>query len=141
MSSRSRLWCDSCGSNRDTQTLDDGRACCSFCGKLLVEDNYSEEVTFAKDAGGQSRAQGTLNRLASGYSASRDRTLDGAYEDMQWMLSSVFNDDDSNVLRRARNFYRHWRGISQKDVQSILLRQLVFMLPVGHRSLILSRIF
>ncbi|XP_063938577.1 uncharacterized protein LOC135148223 isoform X3 [Daucus carota subsp. sativus] len=130
MSSRSRLWCDSCGSNRDTQTLDDGRACCSFCGKLLVEDNYSEEVTFAKDAGGQSRAQGTLNRLASGYSASRDRTLDGAYEDMQWMLSSVFNDDDSNVLRRARNFYRHWRGISQKDVQSILLRQLVFMLPV-----------
>ncbi|WOH11691.1 hypothetical protein DCAR_0831181 [Daucus carota subsp. sativus] len=103
---RSRLWCDSCGSNRDTQTLDDGRACCSFCGKLLVEDNYSEEVTFAKDAGGQSRAQGTLNRLASGYSASRDRTLDGAYEDMQWMLSSVFNDDDSNVLRRARNFYR-----------------------------------
>nr|XP_017246813.1 PREDICTED: transcription factor IIIB 90 kDa subunit-like isoform X4 [Daucus carota subsp. sativus] len=106
MSSRSRLWCDSCGSNRDTQTLDDGRACCSFCGKLLVEDNYSEEVTFAKDAGGQSRAQGTLNRLASGYSASRDRTLDGAYEDMQWMLSSVFNDDDSNVLRRARNFYR-----------------------------------
>nr|XP_017246810.1 PREDICTED: transcription factor IIIB 90 kDa subunit-like isoform X1 [Daucus carota subsp. sativus] len=25
---------------------------------------------------------------------------------MQWMLSSVFNDDDSNVLRRARNFYR-----------------------------------
>lgn len=106
MSSRSRLWCDNCGSNRDTQSLDDGRLCCGFCGKILVEDNYSEEVTFAKDAGGQSRAQGTLNRFASGYSASRDRTLDGAYDDMQWMLSSVFNDDDSNVLRRARNFYR-----------------------------------
>ncbi|KAK1359697.1 Transcription factor IIIB 90 kDa subunit [Heracleum sosnowskyi] len=106
MSSRSWLWCDNCGLNRDTQSLEDGRLCCGFCGKILVEDNYSEEVTFAKDAGGQSRAQGTLNRFANDYSASRDRTLDGAYNDMQWMLSSVFNDDDSNVLRRARNFYR-----------------------------------
>ncbi|KAK1386360.1 putative transcription factor IIIB 90 kDa subunit-like [Heracleum sosnowskyi] len=25
---------------------------------------------------------------------------------MEWMFLSVFNDDDSNVLRRARNFYR-----------------------------------
>ncbi|WOH11331.1 hypothetical protein DCAR_0830812 [Daucus carota subsp. sativus] len=45
---------------------------------------------------------------------------------MQWMLSSVFNDDDSNVLRRARNFYRiALERNFTKDVQSILLRQLV----------------
>ncbi|KAL1806534.1 hypothetical protein ACET3Z_029602 [Daucus carota] len=53
MSSRSQLWCDSCESNRDTQTLDDGRVCCGFCGKILVEDNYLDEVIFAKDGGGQ----------------------------------------------------------------------------------------
>lgn len=27
--------------------------CCSFCGRVVSEDNWSEEVTFAKDAGGQ----------------------------------------------------------------------------------------
>lgn len=27
--------------------------CCSFCGRVVSEDNWSEEVTFAKDSSGQ----------------------------------------------------------------------------------------
>ncbi|KAG6421257.1 hypothetical protein SASPL_117807 [Salvia splendens] len=47
-----RIWCPFCAINVRTDTSD-GKTCCSLCGRVLSEDNFTEEVQFTKSSDGQ----------------------------------------------------------------------------------------
>lgn len=47
----SMVWCVNCAQDKPTKDVD-GKICCSFCGKVLEEDNFSIEPTFVKNASG-----------------------------------------------------------------------------------------
>jgi transcription factor IIIB subunit 2 len=59
--------------------VDDGNLCCEDCGKLLEDYYFSNEVTFVKNAAGQSKLSGNLVRgVHNDISESRARTLERA---------------------------------------------------------------
>lgn len=83
-----------------------GRICCSFCGKVLDEDNFSNEPTFVKNAAGQSQMSGNFVRtVQSDYSASRQRILDGAFDDMNMMLMSMHEENRDSIARPALQLF------------------------------------
>ncbi|KAH6772246.1 hypothetical protein C2S51_010650 [Perilla frutescens var. frutescens] len=89
-------WCDYCAKRVRSDTLD-GKTCCSLCGRVLAEDNFTEEATFVKTADGQSRFAGNLVR--STREGNSERTLNEALDgivDMMYALGIDGGDDISN---------------------------------------------
>ncbi|KAM3266059.1 transcription factor IIIB 70 kDa subunit-like [Capsicum annuum] len=98
------VWCVYCA--RDTLREDvDGRICCSLCGRVLEEDHFSVEPTFVKNAAGQSQVSGKNVRLQKDYSASRERTLNEAYDGIEGMLYGLGIDGGESIARPALKFY------------------------------------
>ncbi|KAF1886628.1 hypothetical protein Lal_00045861, partial [Lupinus albus] len=101
--------------------------CCDLCGKLLEDCLFSEEPTFVKSSSGQSQLSGHYVRTIQGeFSASRQRTLDRAYDEMHY-LSCNLGVEDNNMARQALAFFRialerkFTRGRKSEQVQAACL--------------------
>lgn len=83
------MWCRSCAKNVPPKNMD-GKICCPICGRVLEEDNFSQEPTFVKNAAGQSQLSGNFVRIIQNeYSVSRERILDEAYRGIEGMMYSM----------------------------------------------------
>lgn len=78
-----------------------------MCGKVLDFYNFSQDPTFTKDSGGQSQLSGNFVRsVQSNFSASRERTLNKAFEDMRYMRNGLNMGESDEIIRVAGAFYR-----------------------------------
>ncbi|KAJ8565771.1 hypothetical protein K7X08_008347 [Anisodus acutangulus] len=121
------VWCVYCAQDKPTAHLD-GKICCSDCGKVLEEDNFSSEPTFVKNAAGQSQLSGNkLTTVQSEYKASRERTLNEAYNGIEGMLYGLGIDGGDSIARPALRFYEiaveknFTRGRRKEQVQAACL--------------------
>ncbi|KAK4372357.1 hypothetical protein RND71_007741 [Anisodus tanguticus] len=100
----SMVWCVYCAHDKPTAHLD-GKICCSDCGKVLEEDNFSSEPTFVKNAAGQIRA----------------------YNGIEGMLYGLGIDGGDSIARPALRFYEiaveknFTRGRRKEQVQAACL--------------------
>lgn len=121
------VWCVNCAQDKPTKDVE-GKICCSFCGKVLEEDNFSIEPTFVKNASGQSQLSGSrVSTIQSNYSVSRERTLKEAYEGIEGMLYGLGIDGGDSIARPALSFYTiaveksFTRGRRKEQVQAACL--------------------
>nr|GMC64340.1 transcription factor IIIB 60 kDa subunit-like isoform X1 [Ipomoea batatas] len=121
------VWCSYCGKSVHADNVD-GRQCCTLCGRVLSEDNFATEVTFVKNAAGQSQMAGNFVRtVQSNFSASRDRTLREAYEGIDSMLYALGIDGGDSIANPALRFYtialerNFTRGRRKEQVQAACL--------------------
>ncbi|XP_019168302.1 PREDICTED: transcription factor IIIB 70 kDa subunit-like isoform X2 [Ipomoea nil] len=121
------VWCSYCGKNVHADNVD-GRQCCTLCGRVLSEDNFATEVTFVKNAAGQSQMAGKFVRtVQSNFSASRDRTLREADEGINSMLYALGIDGGDSIANPALRFYmialerNFTRGRRKEQVQAACL--------------------
>ncbi|WJX29651.1 hypothetical protein P8452_18267 [Trifolium repens] len=106
------VFCDHCCRSVDGMRVDDGNLCCEDCGKLLEDYYFSNEVTFVKNAAGQSKLSGNLVRgVHNDISESRARTLERA-KDYISNLSRTLGVDDGSMVDEALAFYTI--GLEQK---------------------------
>ncbi|KAG5627116.1 hypothetical protein H5410_012334 [Solanum commersonii] len=121
------VWCVNCAQDKPTKDVE-GKICCSFCGKVLEEDNFSIEPTFVKNASGQSQLSGSrVSTIQSNYSVSRERTLKEAYEGIEGMLYGLGIDGGDSIAHPALSFYTiaveksFTRGRRKEQVQAACL--------------------
>ncbi|CAL0299211.1 unnamed protein product [Lupinus luteus] len=121
------VYCDHCLRNVTGEREFDGSLSCDICGKLLEDFIFSQEPTFTKNASGQSQLSGHYVRtIQSEFSASRQRTLDRALDEIMY-LSSSLGVDDVNVPHQALAFYKialernFTRGRKSEQVQAACL--------------------
>ncbi|XP_073285098.1 transcription factor IIIB 60 kDa subunit isoform X2 [Primulina huaijiensis] len=99
-------WCSNCAKNITRPDNVEGKICCSLCGRVLDEDNFSHEPTFVKNAAGQSQMSGTFVRtIQNEYSLSRERILDEAYNGIKDMIYALGIDGGDSIARPALAFY------------------------------------
>ncbi|KAL9225076.1 hypothetical protein vseg_001042 [Gypsophila vaccaria] len=102
----SKRYCRSCTKNQVVATSDVGYICCTICGQVVSEDIYKDEVTFSKNAAGQSQMQGSFVRtVESEHSASRERTLNRAYDFITHMIDNLGVGGGDQIARPAVRFY------------------------------------
>ncbi|CAA0838096.1 Cyclin/Brf1-like TBP-binding protein [Striga hermonthica] len=106
----------------------EGKICCSLCGRVLDEDNFSVEPTFVKGAAGQSQLSGNYVRtIQNEYSVSRERTLNEAYDGIDGMMYALGIDGGDSIARPALAFYtialerNFTRGRRKEQVQASCL--------------------
>ncbi|GMY37379.1 transcription factor iiib 90 kda subunit [Fagus crenata] len=81
--------------------------CCEQCGKVLSQDLYTEEPSFVKGAGGESRLAGSVVRsIQSGYSESFKRTLDKGRYEIQYMVTAFDISGGDSIINPACAFYQ-----------------------------------
>ncbi|KAL0558390.1 hypothetical protein IC582_002953 [Cucumis melo] len=101
------VWCSNCVKNVAGSRDEAGFLYCDMCGKVLDSYNFSQDPTFTKDSGGQSQLSGNFVRsIQSNYSASRERTLNKAFEDMRYMRNGLNMGESDEIIRVAGAFYR-----------------------------------
>ncbi|RYR32630.1 hypothetical protein Ahy_A10g047166 isoform A [Arachis hypogaea] len=121
------VYCDHCVQNVSALRTDYGSLCCGTCGKVLQDYLFSEEATFVKNSSGQSQLSGHYVRtIQSEFSASRQRTIDRAFEEIKY-LSYGLGVNDDNMTVQAVAFYRialernFTRGRKSEQVQAACL--------------------
>ncbi|KAL2464255.1 Cyclin/Brf1-like TBP-binding protein [Forsythia ovata] len=101
------VWCSNCAKNISRPDYVEGKICCSLCGRVLDEDNFSNEPTFVKNAGGQSQLSGNyVKTIQSDYSLSRERILNEAYNGIESLIYALGIDGGDSIARPALAFYR-----------------------------------
>ncbi|KAK9743052.1 hypothetical protein RND81_03G213700 [Saponaria officinalis] len=99
-------FCNSCGARRIVATTDLGYVCCTSCGRVVEEDIYKDEITFSKNAAGQSQMQGSFVRTVEAeHSASRERTLNSAYDFITHMIDNLGVGGGDQIAIPAVRFY------------------------------------
>ncbi|KAI3446616.1 hypothetical protein Pfo_003281 [Paulownia fortunei] len=100
------VWCSNCAKNISRPDYVEGKICCSLCGRVLDEDNFSQEPTFVKNAAGQSQLSGTfVKTIQNEYSVSRERILNEAYDGIDSMIYALGIDGGDSIARPALAFY------------------------------------
>ncbi|XP_031260275.1 transcription factor IIIB 60 kDa subunit isoform X2 [Pistacia vera] len=100
------VWCSNCAKNVPGVRPYDSQLCCDLCGKVIEYHNYSTEVTFVKNAAGQSQLSGNLIRtIQSEYGASRERLLERAFDDMRQMKNALGIGDSDEIVHIAKRLY------------------------------------
>ncbi|XP_052196387.1 transcription factor IIIB 60 kDa subunit-like isoform X2 [Diospyros lotus] len=100
------VWCTSCAKNFERPESDENYTWCPGCGRVFDQYNFSNEPTFVKNAAGQSQLAGNfVKTVQSDYSASRERILRIAYDDINNLARGLEMDDADIVLRPAVAFY------------------------------------
>ncbi|KAL5662613.1 hypothetical protein ACJX0J_029738, partial [Zea mays] len=80
--------------------------CCGTCGKVLDQEVYTDEPTFVKDNKGQSRLAGSiLESIESGYSMSRQRTLDKGRDEIRQIVNNLHISGGETIVSKAFRFY------------------------------------
>ncbi|XP_010464578.1 PREDICTED: transcription factor IIIB 60 kDa subunit-like isoform X2 [Camelina sativa] len=102
------VWCKHCGKNVPGTRPYDGALACNLCGRILENFNFSTEVTFVKNAAGQSQASGNIVRsVQSGVSASRERRLRIARDEFRNLRDALgIGDERDDVIDMAARFFR-----------------------------------
>ncbi|XP_022970642.1 transcription factor IIIB 90 kDa subunit-like [Cucurbita maxima] len=101
------VWCSNCVKSVAGSRDEAGFLYCDMCGKVLDFYNFSQDPTFTKDSGGQSQLSGNFVRsIQSNFSASRERTLNRAFEDMRYMRNGLNMGESDEIIRVAGAFYR-----------------------------------
>ncbi|RDX92235.1 Transcription factor IIIB 90 kDa subunit, partial [Mucuna pruriens] len=125
--STTMVYCSHCSKNVAGERLDDGFLCCGSCGRVLEDYFFAEEPTFVKNTAGQSQLSGNYVRtVQSEFSASRQRTLDKAYDEIRYLSSGLGVNDDS-MADQALTFYKialernFTRGRKSEQVQAACL--------------------
>ncbi|PIA56527.1 hypothetical protein AQUCO_00700699v1 [Aquilegia coerulea] len=104
MSSR---FCKYCAKVCITVRGDDGFVCCLVCGRVIVQVNYTDEIGFYKDAGGQSRMAGSIIKsVESGCSESYQRTLDKGRDQISYLVENLGISNGGSITDEASKYYR-----------------------------------
>ncbi|XP_047252327.1 transcription factor IIIB 90 kDa subunit [Capsicum annuum] len=101
------VYCDYCGERISRPNYEDGRRCCSICGRILEEVDISSDLTFVKDAAGRSQLAGKfIPSIQSGYSASRERTLANAKRGIEDMMTALGIGGGESIANPALSLYK-----------------------------------
>ncbi|CAH2033430.1 unnamed protein product [Thlaspi arvense] len=100
------VWCNHCAKNVPGSRDDSGLAC-DLCGRVLENFNYSDQVTFIKNAAGQSQASGNIvNSVQSGISSSRERRIRIARDEFMNLKDALgIGDEKDFVIDMAVRFF------------------------------------
>ncbi|ESQ49137.1 hypothetical protein EUTSA_v10020503mg [Eutrema salsugineum] len=101
------VWCKHCGKNVPGIRPYDGALACNLCGRILENFNFSTEVTFVKNAAGQSQASGNIVRsVQSGISSSRERRIRIARDEFMNLRDALgIGDEREDVTDMAVRFF------------------------------------
>ncbi|XP_050285670.1 uncharacterized protein LOC126725175 isoform X2 [Quercus robur] len=95
------------GNHRPTSSYANGLVCCDICGKVLHEDLYTDEPSFVKGAGGESKLSGSVVRsIQSGYSESFRRTLDKGRDMIESIVTTFNISGGDSIVNPACAFYQ-----------------------------------
>ncbi|XP_030971818.1 transcription factor IIIB 90 kDa subunit-like isoform X2 [Quercus lobata] len=95
------------GNHRPTSSYANGLVCCDVCGKVLHEDLYTDEPSFVKGAGGESKLSGSVVRsIQSGYSESFRRTLDKGRDMIESIVTTFNISGGDSMVNPACAFYQ-----------------------------------
>ncbi|XP_027158860.1 transcription factor IIIB 60 kDa subunit-like isoform X2 [Coffea eugenioides] len=101
------VWCPNCV--RDCRVDRDhasGYICCSECGRIHYQDVFTDEPTFVKGPGGESRLAGSFVRsIQSDCSESFKRTLENGSRQINDLMIKLDIPDES-LGAQAASFYR-----------------------------------
>ncbi|XP_051148845.1 transcription factor IIIB 60 kDa subunit isoform X2 [Andrographis paniculata] len=121
------MWCRNCADDVPAENFD-GKICCPGCGRVLIEDNFSQEPTFVKGSAGQSQLSGTIVRSSlTEYSVSRQRTVDEARRGIEDLMYKLEIDGGDSIANPALAFYKlglEWnftRGRKKEQVEAACL--------------------
>ncbi|XP_023643000.1 transcription factor IIIB 60 kDa subunit isoform X2 [Capsella rubella] len=80
---------------------------CDLCGRILENFNFSTDVTFVKNAAGQSQASGNIVKsVESGSSSSRERRLGIATYELRNLKDALgIGDEKEDVVRMAAKIF------------------------------------
>ncbi|XP_060196638.1 transcription factor IIIB 60 kDa subunit-like [Lycium barbarum] len=100
------VYCGFCAESTTRPDYVDGRICCPLCGRVLEEDNFSNEPTFVKNAAGQSQVEGKrVKTVQSVDSASRQRTINEAYYGIESIMNALGIGGGDSIANPAKAFY------------------------------------
>jgi transcription factor IIIB subunit 2 len=85
----------------------DGALACNLCGRILENFHFSTEVTFVKNAAGQSQASGNIVRsVQSGITSSRERRFRIARDELMNLKDALgIGDERDDVIVIAAKFF------------------------------------
>ncbi|KAL1193864.1 hypothetical protein V5N11_031990 [Cardamine amara subsp. amara] len=100
-------WCNHCGKTVPGMRPYDGALACNLCGRILENFNFSTEVTFVKNAAGQSQACGNIVRsVQSGISTSRERRIRIARDEFMNLRDALgIGNERNDVVDMAVRFF------------------------------------
>ncbi|XP_010502108.1 PREDICTED: transcription factor IIIB 60 kDa subunit-like [Camelina sativa] len=101
------VWCNHCAKNVPGIRPFDGGLACDLCGRILENFNFSTDVTFVKNAAGQSQASGNIVRsVHSGISISRERRLRIAKDELRNLKDALgIGDEKDYLIETAAKFF------------------------------------
>ncbi|KAL0787588.1 hypothetical protein Bca101_003834 [Brassica carinata] len=102
------VWCNHCAKNVPGVRPYDGALACDLCGRILENFNFSTQVTFVKNAAGQSQASGNVVRsVQSGVSSSRERRLRLARDELMNLKDALgMGDERDDLVDMAATFFK-----------------------------------
>uniref|UniRef100_A0A1J3G5S2 Transcription factor IIIB 90 kDa subunit n=1 Tax=Noccaea caerulescens TaxID=107243 RepID=A0A1J3G5S2_NOCCA len=100
------VWCNHCGKSVPGLRPYDGALACNLCGRILENFNFSSEVTFVKNAAGQSQASGNVvSSVQSGISSSRERRKRIARYEITNLQTALGIDEREDLIDMAVRFF------------------------------------
>ncbi|CAH8266390.1 unnamed protein product [Arabidopsis lyrata] len=101
------VWCNHCAKNVPGIRPFDGGLACDLCGRILENFNFSDEVTFVKNAAGQSQASGNIvTSVQSGIPSSRVRRFRIARDEFRNLKDALgIGDERDDVIDTAARFF------------------------------------
>ncbi|CAE5964622.1 unnamed protein product [Arabidopsis arenosa] len=101
------VWCKHCAKNVPGIRPFDGGLACDLCGRILENFNFSTDVTFVKNAAGQSQASGNIvTSVKSGLSTSRERRKRIARDEIRNLKDALgIGDERDDVIDMAAQFF------------------------------------
>ncbi|CAH8258603.1 unnamed protein product [Arabidopsis lyrata] len=101
------VWCKHCAKNVPGIRPFDGGLACDLCGRILENFNFSTDVTFVKNAAGQSQASGNIvTSVKSGLSSSRERRKRIARDELRNLKDALgIGDERDDVIVMAAEFF------------------------------------
>ncbi|CAL9220148.1 unnamed protein product, partial [Arabidopsis halleri] len=102
------VWCNHCVKNVPGIRPYDGALACNLCGRILENFNFSTEVTFVKNAAGQSQASGNIvSSVQSGIPSSRERRYRIARDEFTNLRDALgIGDERADVIDMAVRFFK-----------------------------------
>ncbi|KAG2326050.1 hypothetical protein Bca52824_008778 [Brassica carinata] len=97
------VWCNHCAMKVDGFRPEGGALACNKCGRILENFNFSDEVTFVKNAAGQSQASGNIvSSVQSGFTSSRERRNRIARDELMNLRDALqIGEDRDDVVDMA----------------------------------------
>ncbi|CAF1811643.1 unnamed protein product, partial [Brassica napus] len=101
------VWCNHCAKKVDGFRPEGGALACNKCGRILENFNFSDEVTFIKNAAGQSQASGNIVRsVQSGITSCRARRSRIAKDELMNLRDALqIGEDRDDVVNMASRLF------------------------------------